>query len=111
MLENAGQCDAARYAAALDLVAACRCQLDEVFTIVDVLLAPSAPGEAPAGLAATGDPVFCRMWTVLNTPAINQPCGSGPQDLPVGLQIIGRRNDDARALGAADWVHQRIAKV
>src|SRR5450759_3777054 len=109
LLENAGQCDSARYDAAQALVASCRAQLDQVFADVDVLLAPSAPGEAPAGLAATGDPIFCRMWTVLHVPAINLPCGLGPQGLPVGVQIIGRRGDDARALAVADWVHQRIA--
>jgi amidase len=109
MLKNAQQCDALRYDAAQALVASCRGQLEEVFADVDVLLAPSAPGEAPAGLAATGDPIFCRMWTVLHVPAINLPCGLGPHGLPVGLQIIGRRGDDARALAVADWVHQRMA--
>ncbi len=109
LLKNAQQCDAPRYDAAQALVASCRGQLEEVFAEVDVLLAPSAPGEAPAGLSATGDPIFCRMWTVLHVPAINLPCGLGPHGLPVGLQIIGRRGDDARALAVADWVYQRVA--
>jgi len=109
LLEIAAQCDAARYDAARSLVATCRGRMDEAFSGVDVLLAPSAPGEAPAGLAATGDPVFCRTWTVLHVPAINLPCASGPHGLSVGVQIVGRRGDDARALAVADWVHQRIA--
>ncbi len=111
LLKNAQQCDAPRYDAAQALVASCRGQMDDVFADVDVLLAPSAPGEAPAGLAATGDPIFCRMWTVLHVPAINLPCALGPQGLPVGVQIIGRRGDDARALAVADWAHQRIDHV
>jgi amidase len=111
LIENAKQCDAARYDAALMLVASCRSELSQVFAGVDVLLAPSAPGEAPAGLAATGDPIFCRMWTVLHLPAINLPCGLGPHGLPVGLQVVGRRGGDAHALAAADWVHQRIAQA
>jgi Asp-tRNA(Asn)/Glu-tRNA(Gln) amidotransferase A subunit family amidase len=109
LLENARQCDAARYDEALRLVASCRSQLEDVFAGVDVLLAPSAPGEAPAGLGATGDPVFCRAWTALHVPAINLPCGLGPHGLPVGLQVIGRGGDDARALAVADWVHQRVS--
>jgi len=109
LLEDAKQCDAARYDAAQALVASCSSQLDELFAGVDVLLAPSAPGAAPAGLAATGDPIFCRMWTALHVPAINLPCGLGPRGLPVGIQIIGRRGGDARALAVAAWVHQRIA--
>jgi amidase len=108
LLATASQCDAARYDAALALLASCRSRLDQVFSGVDVLLAPSAPGEAPAGLAATGDPVFCRIWTLLHVPAINLPCATGPLGLPVGLQIIGRIGDDARALAVADWVHQRV---
>ena len=111
LLENAGQCDATRYDTAQALVGSCRAQMDQVFADVDVLLAPSAPGEAPAGLAATGDPIFCRMWTVLHVPAVNLPCGLGPQGLPLGLQIVGRRGDDARVLAVADWVHQRLAQV
>jgi Asp-tRNA(Asn)/Glu-tRNA(Gln) amidotransferase A subunit family amidase len=111
LLDSARRCDAARYDAAQALVASCRRQSDEVFADADVLLAPSAPGEAPAGLAATGDPIFCRMWTVLHVPAINLPCSLGPQGLPVGVQIIGRRGDDARALAVAAWVHQRLAQV
>lgn len=111
LLANAEQCDAPRYDAAQALVASYRGRLEEVFAGADVLLAPSAPGVAPAGLAATGDPVFCRMWTVLHLPAINLPCALGPHGLPLGLQIIGRRGDDARALAVADWVQQRIATV
>jgi len=111
LLENAQQCDAPRYDAAQALVASCRGQLEDVFADADVLLAPSAPGEAPAGLAATGDPIFCRMWTVLHVPAINLPCALGPQGLPVGVQLIGRRGDDARALAVADWAHLRIAQT
>jgi Asp-tRNA(Asn)/Glu-tRNA(Gln) amidotransferase A subunit family amidase len=108
LLEQAKQCDAARYDAAQALVLSCRSQLDQVFGGVDALLVPSAPGEAPIGLEATGDPVFCRMWTVLHVPAINLPCALGPHGLPVGVQIIGRRGEDARALAVADWVHQQL---
>jgi Asp-tRNA(Asn)/Glu-tRNA(Gln) amidotransferase A subunit family amidase len=111
LLESARQCDAPRYDAAQVLVASCRGRLEDVFAGADVLLAPSAPGEAPAGLAATGDPIFCRMWTALHVPAVNLPCSPGPQGLPIGVQIIGRRCDDARVLAVADWVHQRIAPL
>ena len=111
LLKNAQQCDAARYDAAQVLVESCRGRLEDVFADLDVLLAPSAPGEAPAGLGATGDPIFCRVWTVLHVPAINLPCGFGPQGLPLGVQIIGRRGDDARALAVADWAHPRLPQL
>jgi len=108
LLDAAEQCDAARYDAACELLAACAQQLPRVFDGLDVLLAPSAPGEAPAGLAATGDPVFCRMWTALHLPAINLPFNLGPRGLPVGLQVVGRRCDDARTLSVANWMHERL---
>jgi amidase len=111
LLKTAQQCDAARYDAAQVLVESCRGRLEDVFADLDVLLAPSAPGEAPAGLGATGDPIFCRVWTVLHVPAINLPCGFGPKGLPLGLQIIGRRGDDARALAVADWAHPRLPQL
>ena len=111
LLKTAQQCDAARYDAAQVLVESCRGRIEDVFADLDVLLAPSAPGEAPAGLGATGDPIFCRVWTVLHVPAINLPCGFGPKGLPLGLQIIGRRGDDARALAVADWAHPRLPQL
>jgi Asp-tRNA(Asn)/Glu-tRNA(Gln) amidotransferase A subunit family amidase len=36
------------------------------------------------------------------------PCSQGPNGLPVGVQIIGRIGDDARALGVAEWVQRRL---
>ena len=74
----------------------------------DVLLAPSATGEAPAGLGATGDPVFCRTWTLLGLPCVHLPFARGRLGLPVGLQLIGRWGHDHQLLAAAHWVHQRL---
>jgi len=82
--------------------------LDDAFGDADAILAPSAPGEAPRGLQATGDPVFCRVWSLLGTPAVNIPCGTGPNGLPVGVQVIGRLFDDRRALAVADWLLPRL---
>ena len=108
LLDAAGKVDAARYDEARALAATCRAMLDQVFGDADVILAPSAPGEAPRGLAATGDPVFCRIWTLLGVPAMNLPCSQGPNGLPVGVQIIGRIGDDARTLAVAEWLQKRF---
>jgi Asp-tRNA(Asn)/Glu-tRNA(Gln) amidotransferase A subunit family amidase len=104
LLATAAKVDAARYDEARALAAACRARLGDVFGDADAIVAPSAPGEAPMGLAATGDPVFCRVWTLLGVPAINIPCSQGPNGLPVGVQVIGRIGDDARALAVAEWL-------
>lgn len=70
----------------------------------DLLLAPSAKGEAPAGLKVTGDPLFSRLWTLLHVPSISLPGLLGPQGLPVGVQLIGRRGRDEQLLGCAESI-------
>jgi Asp-tRNA(Asn)/Glu-tRNA(Gln) amidotransferase A subunit family amidase len=98
----------AAYAEALTLAATCRRQLDAIFTDHDALLVPSAPGEAPAGLEATGDPIFNRMWTLLHTPAVTLPSHTGSHGLPVGVQVIGPLGMDDRLLAIAAWMHTRF---
>jgi Asp-tRNA(Asn)/Glu-tRNA(Gln) amidotransferase A subunit family amidase len=94
-----------QYDQAQALVARCRAQLAEVFQDVDVLLAPSAAGTAPVGLDNTGDPVFCRIWTVLHTPTVNIPAGLATNGMPVGLQVVGPVGSDAFTLAAAHALH------
>ena len=96
-----------RYDAARTLARECRAALSEIFRDVDVLLAPSAAGEAPAGMA-TGDPLFNRMWTLLHVPCIHLPTGVGPRGLPVGITVVGPIGADRATLLAADWTHARI---
>jgi Asp-tRNA(Asn)/Glu-tRNA(Gln) amidotransferase A subunit family amidase len=98
-----------RYDSAQALAKNCRRNLTEVFVDCDVLLAPSAPGAAPASLDTTGDPLFDRIWTLLRTPAVNIPCAHAPNGMPVGLQVIGRFADDAQTLAIAHWLHQTLA--
>jgi amidase len=80
-----------------------------LFDDVDVLLAPSAVGEAPEGLDSTGDPTFNRGWTLLHVPCVTVPAGTGPKGLPVGVQIVGPLNQDARVLSAAAFVEGALA--
>ncbi|HXY44997.1 MAG TPA: amidase [Acidimicrobiales bacterium] len=61
---------------------------------VDVILAPSALGVAPIGLANTGDPVMCRPWTLLGLPASNVPAIRRADGLPVGVQAVSTTFDD-----------------
>ena len=75
----------------------------------DVVLAPSAKGEAPSGLHATGDPLFSRMWTLLRVPSITIPGMVGTTGLPVGVQLIGAFADDERLLEWAQWCEATIA--
>jgi Asp-tRNA(Asn)/Glu-tRNA(Gln) amidotransferase A subunit family amidase len=97
-----------RYDAAQTLARNCRRSLADVFVDCDVLLAPSAPGAAPAGLTMTGDPVFNRMWTLLRTPCVTLPVGVAGNGLPVGLQVIGAFGSDVETLAGANWIHQAL---
>jgi Asp-tRNA(Asn)/Glu-tRNA(Gln) amidotransferase A subunit family amidase len=75
---------------------------------LDALVTPSAPGQAPAGLEWTGDPVFNLIWTSLHVPCVTVPAGSGPDGLPLGIQIVTRIGEDRQALAWAQWVAAAI---
>ena len=71
---------------------------------LDVLVTPSASGEAPAGLESTGDASFNLIWTALHVPCVTVPTGMGPNGLPLGIQVVGRRGEDRAVLAWAQWV-------
>ena len=100
--------DGARHLANMAQVELAKKQIESCFDEVDVLLTPSAIGEAPQGLDATGDPVFCRYWTLLGLPCVHLPFAYGISGLPVGLQLVGRHGDDRRLLAIAHWVHTQL---
>lgn len=88
----------------------CRNSVNDIFGDFDAIICPSAPGEAPAGMA-TGDPIFQVVWTLLGVPVLNLPVGTGPTRLPVGVQLIGRRHDDAKVLALGKYLTQRLSQV
>jgi len=75
---------------------------------VDFLLTPSAPSEAPASLASTGDPVFNRAWTLLGVPCVTLPFGKGPHGLPLALQLVGPHEADMPLLAWSEWAEKRL---
>ncbi|HSA88279.1 MAG TPA: amidase [Burkholderiales bacterium] len=79
----------------------------EIFERFDAILTPAAPGTAPKGLGSTGDPAFCTLWTLLGTPAVTLPLLQGANALPLGVQLVGPRNGDARLLRTARWLAGR----
>jgi Asp-tRNA(Asn)/Glu-tRNA(Gln) amidotransferase A subunit family amidase len=98
----------ADYVEALEVGEAFRAHLDDLFSDVDVLLTPSAAGEAPEGFSSTGDPAFNSIWTLGWVPCVTLPAGSGPKGLPLGVQLVGRRFADEKLLDAAAWIEAKL---
>ena len=98
----------ADYVAALQLGEQCRARIETAFEGIDAIIAPCVKGEPPLGLAHTGDPAFQQFWTVLYVPAMSLPTHSGPNGLPVGIQMVAPRYQDERLFACARWVWERL---
>ncbi len=79
-------------------------QFDALARGVDAILTPATLGTAPLGLESTGDPVMCTLWTFTGQPAISLPLLRGYNGLPLGVQLVARREGDAQLLRAARWL-------
>jgi Asp-tRNA(Asn)/Glu-tRNA(Gln) amidotransferase A subunit family amidase len=98
------------YCGALAGIAPLNQALDHVFDEYDAVLTPAAPGAAP-GIETTGNPVFCTLWTYLGVPAISLPLMRSEAGLPLGVQLVGRRGNDARLLRTARWLVKTIGRA
>ncbi len=94
VVERGDRCSAQEYLAAMEGREEGRRLLAPLAVAADLVLAPSALGVAPEGLAYTGDPVMCRPWTLLGLPAANVPAYRRADGLPVGVQLVGLAGDD-----------------
>lgn len=83
-------------------------QLGTFLRDADAIVTPPATGEAPATLAATGDPAFCTLWTLCGAPALTFPSGWGPNRLPLGTQLVAAPGADERLLAVAQWCARAI---
>ena len=109
-LERGRGVSALNYQQALARIPMINAGFEEIFERCDAILTPSAPGTAPAGLDATGDPSFCTLWTLAGMPSITLPLMQGSNGLPLGVQLVGPRGGDARLLRTARWlVHASAA--
>jgi amidase len=101
-------CSYEQYAGMRDLVERCRQLLAPVFDHCDILLAPSAAGEAPIGWNATCHPWVYMIWTTMHVPSVTLPVFKGDHGLPIGAQIIAQRNHDRKLFAAARWVYRAL---
>jgi Asp-tRNA(Asn)/Glu-tRNA(Gln) amidotransferase A subunit family amidase len=103
-LERGRSVTALAYQQAVARIPIINAGFEEIFERCDAIVTPAAPGTAPAGLAATGDPSFCTLWTLAGMPTITLPLMQGANGLPIGVQLVGPRGDDARLLRTARWL-------
>jgi Asp-tRNA(Asn)/Glu-tRNA(Gln) amidotransferase A subunit family amidase len=98
------------YLAARRLADERRWRFAEQAAKLDAVLAPSTLGVPPLGLAATGDPLLCRPFTLLGVPALALPGAWTADGLPVGLQLAGGPHCDRRVLASARWLLARLGE-
>lgn len=67
------------------------------------ILTAAAMGPAPEGFSSTGSPIMNGLWTYLGMPTVSLPLLEA-KGLPVGIQLVGLRHDDARLLRTASWL-------
>ena len=109
LIERGREIRAIDYQKAIAGARAMQESFEELFTQeFDAILTPAALGGAPKGLASTGDPAFCTLWTLSGLPAITLPLLRGANGMPIGVQLIGRRHYDARLLRTARWVENAL---
>ena len=87
--------------AVLDAAALRRIDFEREFGDADAVLTLSAPGIATMGIASQGMATFNRIWTALHVPCICIPGMRGNRGLPIGMQLVQRRYEDARLLQVA----------
>jgi Asp-tRNA(Asn)/Glu-tRNA(Gln) amidotransferase A subunit family amidase len=108
-IEEGRETRATAYLEALELREALYQAVERLLHHYDSILTPAAPGEAPLGLESTGSPAFNAIWTFLGMPAVSLPLMEGPNGMPLGVQLVGRRGFDGRLLRTASWLVRELA--
>ncbi len=98
-----------RYEECVTATRQARQRIADKFRDFDILISPSAPGEAP-GIDSTGEPIFGLLWTLLRLPCLTLPCGHGPSGLPLGIQFIAASGQDKALFLNAEWSMRNLQR-
>jgi len=82
--------------------------LNTIFDWHDAIITPATTGVAPAGLDSTGSPIFCTIWTLCGMPSITLPLLQGDNGMPLGVQLVAPRGEDAKLLRTARWLANKL---
>lgn len=97
-----------QYDDALGVQASAASFFEQFYLDFDAILSLGATGEAPEFGTATGDPIFCTIWTLAGLPSVTLPLLVGETGLPIGVQLIGAKEEDDRLLRTASWVQTTL---
>jgi len=100
LIEEGRGITASEYIASRAHQSALRSTIDAGWQHNDVWVCLAAPGPAP-GRDTTGSPAFNAAWSYLGLPTVTFPLGLTANGLPIGIQLVGRRNMDAELLSIA----------
>lgn len=87
-----------------------RCKTHSLYDEVDVILTPSAPGAAPKGFATTGNATFNKLWTLMGSPCVNIPAFRDGNNMPLGIQAVGKFGRDKQTLSIAHALQATFEK-
>lgn len=111
MIERGREVRAVDYSLALDRMAMFARGFDGVMEEFDAIITPAATDEAPKGLDSTGNPACATLWTFAGMPAMSLPLLQGEAGMPLGVQLVSKRNDDARLFRNASWLMKFLQEL
>jgi aspartyl-tRNA(Asn)/glutamyl-tRNA(Gln) amidotransferase subunit A len=112
-LEQGGKTRAVDYLSAQEVMRRARQEVEAALEDVEAIVIPTAPITAPpigSERVQVGDVEMPlrnafvdrnRLGNLTGLPAISMPCGVTQNGLPVALQFVGRRFEEARLIGVA----------
>ncbi len=109
LLDHGARISKDEYKESLAYVAGAEDWFDNFFNDYDAIIAPSALGEAPPLAEGTGDAVCCVIWTFAGLPCLSLPWLTGEGGLPLGVQLVGSREEDDRLFRTAAWLERTLA--
>jgi Asp-tRNA(Asn)/Glu-tRNA(Gln) amidotransferase A subunit family amidase len=111
MIERGRKVHAIDYNLAVDRIAMFAKAFTDMFEEFDAIITPAATGEAPVGLDSTGNPACATLWTFAGMPAMTVPVLQGPSGMPLGVQVVAARGDDARLFRNASWFSTHLESL
>lgn len=111
IIEDGRNVAATEFIAALSGRERLRAIFAELFGPYDAIVTAAALGIAPKRVGGTGNPIMATTWTLMGAPALSLPLLTGPENMPLGVQLVGNLRSDIQLLRAAAWLERRAASM